>query len=352
MTIKVMVVDDSSVVRQTLTDILNAQDDIEVVATAQDPIIAAQRLRQVVPDVITLDIEMPRMDGLTFLSKLMAQHPLPVLICSTVSPAGSESALKALEMGAVDIICKPELGTKTFLQESSIIICDAVRAAAKVKAKPKKEALTAQPKLDAGAVVPKKKSMALPKTTDSVIVIGASTGGTEALRVVLQDMPITCPGICIVQHMPGNFTKSFAERLDGLCNISVKEATSGQTVLPGQALIAPGNSHMLLKRSGGRYHVELKDGPLVSRHRPAVNVLFRSASIYGGQNVSAAILTGMGDDGADGMKELKDSGATTCAQDEHTSVVFGMPNEAIKRGGVDKVLPLQRIAHFLCKEAI
>lgn len=350
MTINVMVIDDSAVVRQTLVDIIDSADDMKVVSTAQDPIIAAQHLRKVVPDVITLDIEMPRMDGLTFLSKLMEQHPLPVLICSTVSPKGSESAIRALEMGAVDIICKPELGTKTFLEESAVVLCDAIRAAAKVRVRAHSARVESSPKLTADAVLrPGKQSKALPKTTDSVICIGASTGGTEAIRHVLEAMPVDCPGICIVQHMPGNFTASFAKRLNDICDIAVKEAEAGDSVLRGQALIAPGNHHMTLKRSGGRYFVDIVEGPLVSRHRPSVDVLFRSAAMYAGQNVTAAILTGMGDDGARGMKELHEAGASTCAQDEATSVVYGMPNEAVKHGGVDKILPLDQVARFLCK---
>lgn len=342
--IRVLIVDDSALVRQTLSDIVSGDPDLVVMGTAADPFIAADRIKAELPDVITLDVEMPRMDGITFLQKLMSQCPLPVVICSSLAEKGSETALKALEYGAVEIIQKPKLGTKMFLQESSIRICDAIKAAAMAKPRRLSASPKAQPKLSADAVIEKPASRAMIQTTEKVIVIGASTGGTEALRVLLEAMPQDAPGMVIVQHMPEHFTASFAKRLDELCRISVKEAVDGDTVLRGRALIAPGNLHTLLKRSGARYYVEVRPGPLVSRHRPSVDVLFRSAARYAGRNAVGVILTGMGDDGANGMLEMKQAGAYTIAQDEATCVVFGMPQEAIKRGGVHQVLPLEAIA--------
>jgi two-component system chemotaxis response regulator CheB len=342
--IRVLVVDDSAVVRQTLNEILNSDDEIEVIATAGDPFVASDRIAEEVPDVITLDIEMPRMDGLTFLKKIMSQYPIPVVICSSLAGNGTESAFKALEYGAVDIITKPKMGTKQFLEESQIEICDAVKAAARSRPGRPKPSMLVQPKLTADVILSAATTQAMVETTEKVVVIGASTGGTEALKTLLEALPADTPGIVIVQHMPELFTRAFAERLNGLCNITVKEAANNDTVLRGQALIAPGNHHMLLKRSGARYYVEIKDGPLVCRHRPSVDVLFRSAARYAGRNAQGVILTGMGDDGARGMLEMKQAGAKTIAQDEATCVVFGMPKEAIKLGGADKILPLQSIA--------
>jgi two-component system, chemotaxis family, protein-glutamate methylesterase/glutaminase len=342
--VRVLVVDDSAVVRQTLSEILSADPGIEVIGTAGNPFVAADRIAEQVPDVITLDIEMPGMDGLTFLQKIMSQHPIPVIICSSLAEEGAQSTLRALEYGAVDIITKPRLGSKRFLEESSVLLCDAVKAAAGAHPRPYSPARTVQPKLTADAILaPPPASAAMLETTEKVVVIGASTGGTEALRALLEVLPGDAPGIVIVQHMPEAFTRAFANRLDSLCRISVKEAESNDTVLRGRALIAPGNHHTLLKRSGARYFVEIKDGPLVCRHRPSVDVLFRSAARYAGANAVAVILTGMGDDGARGMLEIKQAGASTIAQDEATSVVFGMPKEAIKRGAVDTVLPLGAI---------
>ncbi|MGA2113464.1 MAG: chemotaxis response regulator protein-glutamate methylesterase [Bryobacteraceae bacterium] len=339
--IRVLIVDDSAVVRQALSEVLSGDPGIEVIGTASDPFVAAERMQDQAPDVITLDIEMPRMDGLTFLRKIMSQHPIPVVVCSTLAEEGASTTLKALEYGAVDIIAKPRLGTKKFFAESSVILCQAVRAAAAARLRVPSH--TVEPKLTADAILSRAKGATL-DTTEKVVVVGASTGGTEALRALLEVLPADGPGIAIVQHMPEVFTRAFANRLDGLCQISVKEAQSNDTVLRGRALIAPGNHHLLLKRSGARYYVEIKDGPLVSRHRPSVDVLFRSAARYAGQNAVGVILTGMGDDGASGMLEMKQAGAATIAQDEATSVVFGMPNEAIKRGAVDTVLPLPAIA--------
>ena len=344
--IKVLIVDDSAVVRQTLADILSSDPHIEVMAIAADPYVAADKMRAEIPDVITLDVEMPRMDGLTFLHKIMSQHPIPVVMCSSLAEGGSETVMKALEYGAVDVIQKPRVGTKQFLEDARIRICDTVRAAAlsRVKKISTKMMRTVQPKLTADAVLEKPTSRAMVQTTEKVVVVGASTGGTEALRVFLEALPPDAPGIVIVQHMPEHFTAAFAKRLDSICRVSIKEAAEDDTVIPGRALIAPGNRHLLLKRSGARYFVEVKDGPLVSRHRPSVDVLFRSTARYAGKNAVGVIMTGMGDDGANGMKEMKEGGAITIAQDEASCVVFGMPHEAIKRGAVDKVLPLEEIA--------
>jgi two-component system chemotaxis response regulator CheB len=382
--IRVLVVDDSASVRQALKEILDSDPEIEVIGTAGDPFAAAERMRREVPDVITLDVEMPRMDGISFLDKLMQQHPLPVVVCSSLTGEGSQTAFAALAKGAVEVIEKPRNGTPREWKESQIHICDAVRAASRarlpaarrplngaatVAARPgratgtgaprsasithtpapngtRAERNTHAPKLDASAILPapEPSSRAMLETTDTVVAIGASTGGTEALLAVLRALPPDAPGIVIVQHMPEKFTSQFAARLDGLCAISVKEARTGDTVMRGQALIAPGNHHLLLKRSGARYYVEVTDGPLVNRHRPAVDVLFRSTARYAGGNAIGVILTGMGDDGARGMLEMKQAGAFTVAQDEASCVVFGMPAEAIKRGGVDRVLPLDRIA--------
>ena len=343
--IKVMLVDDSAVVRQTISKVLDSDPDIEVIEACQDPYIAAKKLRTVIPDVMVLDVEMPRMDGITFLQKIMSQNPIPVIICSTLVEQGAETTLKALEYGAVDIIQKPTIGTKKFLEEATVLLTDAVKAAARVNVK-KITTRTRQiaPKLTADAVLSAADGKAMSKTTEKIIVIGASTGGTEAVRSVLEVMPQDAPGIVIVQHMPQGFTASFAKRLNELCKINVKEAKDGDTVLRGHALIAPGNCHTLIKRSGARYFVEVRDGPLVARHRPSVDVLFRSSARYAGSNAVAAILTGMGDDGAAGMKEMHETGAYTIAQDEKTSVVYGMPASAVKQGGVDIILPLNRIA--------
>ncbi len=353
--IKVMIVDDSAVVRETLKTLLQDDPDIEVVATASDPIIAAKKLETLIPDVITLDIEMPRMDGISFLKQLMSQHPIPVVICSSQAGSGSGNALQALEYGAVDIIEKPKMGTKQFLEESKVRIRDVVKAAHLSKVKKINPAAGARmdvsPKLTADAVLPPVRTHAVIETTERVIVVGASTGGTEALREFLEALPVDSPGIVIVQHMPENFTAAFARRLDGLCRITVKEAEDNDTVVRGRALIAPGNRHCLLKRSGARYYAEVRDGPLVSRHRPSVDVLFRSAARYAGKNAVGIIMTGMGDDGARGMLEMKEAGAYNIAQDEQSCVVYGMPNEAVKRNAVDKILPLSGIAGHMLRVA-
>lgn len=347
--VRVLIVDDSAVVRNTLAAVLNSDPEIEVMATASDPFVAAERIRQEVPDVIFLDVEMPRMDGITFLKKLMAQRPVPVVICSSLSREGSETALKALACGAVDVIAKPQVGTRQFLEESQQLLCDAAKAAAIAKVRPPAPVLEATPSLAADVVVKKPTGQAMIETTEKVILIGASTGGTEALATILTALPSTAPAIAIVQHMPEMFTRGFAVRLNSISAMTVKEAENGDTMLRGRALIAPGNHHLLLKRSGARYYVEVRDGPLVCRHRPSVDVLFRTGARYAGRNAVGVILTGMGKDGAQGLSEMRAAGASTIAQDEKTSVVFGMPQEAIKCGAAEQVLPLNTIATALAQ---
>lgn len=347
--IRVMLVDDSAVVRQTLKEVLESDPDIEVTAVAPDPLFAIQKIAANRPDVIVSDVEMPRMDGLTFLKSIMSGNdPIPVVICSSKTEDGSDNALKALEYGAVDIIQKPKLGTKQFLEESKVYICDVVKAARLSRVRklpPLIQNREVAPKLTADVILPKAGDRGhIIETTERVVVVGASTGGTEALREYLEALPLDAPGMVIVQHMPEHFTAAFAKRLDGLCKVNVKEAEDNDTVIRGRVLIAPGNRHTLLKRAGARYYVEVKDGPLVCRHRPSVDVLFRSAARYAAKNAIGVIMTGMGDDGSRGMKEMHDVGSYTIAQDEASCVVFGMPNEAIKAGGVDTVLPLDAIA--------
>jgi two-component system chemotaxis response regulator CheB len=347
--IRVLIVDDSAVVRSTLSEVLSSDPEIEIMATAADPFAAAERIREELPDVIFLDVEMPKMDGLTFLRKIMAQHPMPVVICSSLSREGSETAMRALEYGAVDVIAKPRVGTRQFLEESKQLLCDAAHAAAMARPGRRAMPLKVAPKLTADAVVAAAAPHAMIETTEKVILIGASTGGTEALSTVLGALAADTPGVLIVQHMPEKFTTAFAGRLNGLSAMEVKEAESGDTVLRGRALLAPGNRHMLLKRSGARYYVEVKDGPLVCRHRPSVDVLFRTGARYAGRNAVGVIMTGMGDDGAQGLLEMRQTGAATIAQDEKSCVVFGMPQEAIKRGAAERVMALQSIAGALGK---
>ncbi len=350
---RVLIVDDSAVVRQTLTSIFQSDKEIEVMGTASDPYVAAHKIQEEIPDVITLDIEMPRMDGLTFLRKIMTQHPIPVVIISSLTDKGSQTAIRALEYGAISIITKPKLDTKKFIEESKILLCDTVKAAAMSRVERKKISVTpleVTPKLSADVILQKSHQSSMLKTTELVVAVGASTGGTEALREFLVALPHDAPGIIIVQHMPELFTRSFANRLNELCKITVKEAANNDSVIRGRALIAPGNYHMLLKRSGARYFVEIKSGPLVNRHRPSVDVLFRSTARYAGANALGIIMTGMGDDGAKGMLEMKEAGAYTIAQDEKSCVVFGMPKEAIKLGGVDKILPLEQMANYIIKK--
>jgi two-component system chemotaxis response regulator CheB len=351
--IRVLIIDDSASVRQTMTKILNSDPEIEVISAVSDPFAAARRMQEEVPDVITLDVEMPRMDGITFLRKLMAQHPLPVVMCSSLTEEGSATLMQALEAGAVDVILKPRTDVPQFLEEARIRICDSVKAAARARLRPspgkrsddRPRSNVPEQKLTADVIMPAPVAgLAMVRTTETIICIGASTGGTESLRVVLDALPADCPGIAIVQHMPEKFTEAFARRLDSLCAMEVKEAADGDTMLRGRVLIAPGNRHMLLQRSGARYYVTIKDGQLVSRHRPSVDVLFRSAARFAGANALGIIMTGMGDDGARGLAEMKGAGSVTIAQDEATSVVFGMPKEAIARGAVDKIMPLDQLA--------
>ncbi len=350
--VRALIVDNSASVRRTLSDILNADPDIRVIGAACDPYAAAKKIAQEVPDVITLDVEMPRMDGITFLKKLMAQRPVPVVMCSSLTAENSATLMEALEAGAVDVIPKPRVDTRQFLLESSVRICDAVKAAARAKlgrvpaSQARERPATPHSAADAPAPAPApapRLGGALRKA-ETVVCIGASTGGTESLRVVLEALPEDCPGIVIVQHMPEKFTAAFAKRLDGLCAIEVKEAEDGDAVLRGRALIAPGNRHTTLKRRGGQFYVSVEDGPLVSRHRPSVDMLFRSAARQAGSNAAGILMTGMGDDGADGLLEMRKAGAATVAQDEATSVVFGMPKEAIERGAACKIAPLGAIA--------
>lgn len=341
--IKVMLVDDSAVVRQVLMSILQGVADIEVIGVASDPIFAMEKLNREWPDVIVLDVEMPRMDGITFLKKIMAERPTPVVICSTLTEKGAETTLQALSLGAVDIITKPRMGLRGFLEESAENFIMAIRAAAHARvgrARLNPNPAPLKPPAAAAAVIP---AGAMAQTTEKIVAIGTSTGGTQALEAVLVALPRVCPGIVIVQHMPEKFTASFAERLDKLAQIQVREARHNDRVIPGLALIAPGGKHMQLKRNGAYYHVEVLDGPLVNRHRPSVDVLFRSVARFAGKNATGIIMTGMGDDGARGLLEMRNAGARTIAQDEATSVVFGMPKEAINRGAAQEILPLGKI---------
>jgi len=353
--IRVLIVDDSASVRQSLADILSSDPDIEVIGTASDPFAAARRMQDEIPDVITLDVEMPRMDGIAFLRRIMAQRPIPVVMCSSLTEEGSDTLMQALEAGAVDVIQKPRVDVAQFLHESKVRICDTVKAAARARirrgpGRPADRPRGPEKKLTADVILPAATAgQAMARTTETVVCIGASTGGTESLRVVLEALPANSPGIVIVQHMPEKFTAAFARRLDGLCDVEVKEAEDGDTVLRGRVLIAPGDKHMLLQRSGARYHVAVKDGPLVSRHRPSVDVLFRSAARFAGANAVGIIMTGMGDDGAKGLSEMKQAGAFTIAQDEATSIVFGMPKEAIALGAAATVLPLEALSREIVR---
>lgn len=347
--IKVLIVDDSAVVRQVLTGLLDGVSGIKVIGAAPDPIFALKRMETEWPDVIVLDIEMPRMDGVTFLKKLMSERPIPVVICSTLTEKGAEVTMQAMSAGAVDIITKPKVNLRNFLQESKSTIIDVIKAAAGSRPRmikspavaPHHTATGTSSTFNAGALKP------MVQTTDRVIVIGTSTGGTQALEYLFTQLPRTAPAIVVVQHMPEHFTAAFAKRLDGICQVTVKEAAQNDRALPGLVLIAPGGKHMLLHRSGAQYQVDVKDGPLVSRHRPSVDVLFRSSAQSAGANAVGIILTGMGDDGAHGMKEMHDAGALTIAQDEASCVVYGMPKEAVKLGAVDGILPLSAIPQLI-----
>lgn len=347
--IKVLLVDDSAVVRQVVQDILSKQRDIEL-RVAQDPIFAKEKMKNDWPDVLILDMEMPRMDGLTFLKQIMNHKPTPVIVCSSLTEQGAEITLQALSAGAFSIMTKPALGVKDFFNSSSVSLVNLIRSASLVRTEKlrRKESSVASEspvskKLTADAILSAPNSSAMVKTTEHIIAIGTSTGGTLALEYILPKLPRTCPGIAIVQHMPEQYTKAFASRLNSISQIEVREACNGDVLHPGLALIAPGGKHMLIKRSGAKYHAEIIDGPLVSRHRPSVDVLFRSVATYAGSNAVGVIMTGMGDDGARGLKELFDAGAKTIAQDEDTCVVFGMPKEAIKLGGAREIASLDEI---------
>ena len=336
---RVLIIDDSALVRSLLADIINRQPDLQVVGAAPDPLIAREMIRALDPDVLTLDIEMPKMDGLDFLERLMRLRPTPVVMVSTLTERGAQTTLRALELGAVDFVAKPRLGVAAGIEARASEICDKIRVAARARmfrhtgarpavAAPRKQTPTQFSRL----------------STEKVIAIGASTGGTEAIRVVLEQLPADAPAVVITQHMPPGFTRSFAARLDGLCRLTVTEAVDGERALPGHAYIAPGDRHLKLTRSGANYQLALDDGPPVNRHRPSVEVLFRSVAAHAGPNAIGIMLTGMGKDGAAAMREMKDAGSYNIAQDEATCVVFGMPKEAIAAGAVDEVLPVQRIA--------
>lgn len=348
--IRVLIVDDSAVVRQTMTEIIEADPELEVMDTASDPFVAAARIGKERPDVITLDVEMPRMDGVTFLRKLMAQHPIPVVMCSSLVEENSETLTQALAAGAFDVIRKPQMGVKGFLESSRTTLCETLKSAARSKPSRRRQD-SIQEKQSADVMLSAPPGRAMSKTTETIIAIGVSTGGTEALRKVLEAMPADCPPIVAVQHMPEHFTAAFARRLNDCCEITVQEAKDGDRMLRGHAMIAPGNRHTLLARSGAIYCLQVRDGPLVSRHRPSVDVLFRSVACAAGRNAVGLIMTGMGDDGARGLLEMRQAGARTLGQDQASCVVYGMPNEARKLGAVEEEQPLSRLASALMRLA-
>ncbi|HJU71948.1 MAG TPA: chemotaxis response regulator protein-glutamate methylesterase [Paucimonas sp.] len=351
--IRVMVVDDSAVVRQVVAGLLESEPDIAVIGAAADPLLAMTRMKAEWPDVIVLDIEMPRMDGLTFLRKIMGERPTPVVICSTLTEKGARTTIEAMAAGAVAVITKPKLGLKQYLKDTSDDLVNAVRAAARANVRriaPGHAPPAVVEKHSASVILPPAGGEAMIRTTERVVAIGTSTGGTQALEAVLAGLPRVSPGIVIVQHMPEKFTAAFAARLDSICQLEVREACNNDRILPGRALIAPGGRHMLLRRHGAQYFVEVIDGPLVNRHRPSVDVLFRSVAKCAGANALGVIMTGMGDDGAAGLLEMRHAGARTVAQDEASCVVFGMPKEAIKRGAVAKTVPLDGIGREIMQE--
>ena len=367
--IRVMVVDDSAVARQVIGDIINKAPGFTLLATAPDPIYALEKMQREWPDVLVLDVEMPRMDGITFLRKIMNERPTPVVICSTLTEKGAETTMQAMAAGAVEIIVKPKAALKQFLEESAQALLQAVRAASQARVSKIKHVSDLQPTPPAApraapvaetaarthapvsaVVSATAPQAAMAQTTERVVAIGTSTGGTQALETVLTALPRVCPGIVVVQHMPEKFTASFAQRLNQICAMEVREAQHNDRVLPGLVLIAPGGRHMMMKRSGAYYHVDVVDGPLVSRHKPSVDVLFRSVAKAAGRNALGVIMTGMGDDGASGLREMLDAGARTVAQDEATCVVYGMPKEAVKRGAVEKTVPLTAIAAEILRE--
>lgn len=339
MSVRVLVVDDSAVVRQVLSRELARDPEIEVVGTATDPYAARDKIVSQAPDVLTLDVEMPRMDGITFLRKLMHHYPLPVIVVSSLTPRGGELALQAIEAGAVDVISKP--GAAYTVGDLGVELAEKVKAAARARMARVRQPAAPEPATP----------LPLARTTDRIVVMGASTGGTQALQSVLRLMPANAPGILIAQHMPEHFTAAFARRLDSLCAITVKEAEDGEPITVGKALIAPGNTHLLVARSGAKYTARVKDGPLVSRHRPSVDVLFKSAAAHAGRNAVGVIMTGMGDDGAAGLRDMRDAGAATLAQDEASCVVYGMPREAVEIGAVWRVVPLDAMARTILESA-
>jgi len=342
--IHVLVVDDSALVRQAFSMLLSKNFSVD---TAADPIIAERKMLKQRPSVIILDLQMPRVDGMTFLRQIMRRDPIPVVICSTAAARGSEIAMRALEEGAVDVMLKPSIGVRDFIAESAVLLTDTIEAAAQARVG-KKAAMPVTERFSADVVLAATNRPVIGEGP-RVVAVGASTGGTEALRAMIESLPRDAPGMVVVQHMPEGFTAAFAKRLNETANVEVKEAVYGDAVLPGRVLIAPGNHHMLLRRSGNRYYVQVTGGPLVSRHRPSVDVLFRSVAQAAGPNAVGVILTGMGDDGAEGLLEMREAGAQTIAQDEATSVIFGMPKEAIARGAAMHVLPLQEIAPMVLR---
>lgn len=342
--IKVLIIDDSALIRKLLSEIIDSQSDMEAVGAASDPLVAREMIREMNPDVVTLDVEMPKMDGLDFLERLMRLRPMPVVMVSTLTEKGSDITFRALELGAVDFIAKPKIDIASGLKQYGDEIAHKIRIAKSARLKKHVPTITAGADKSASADVVLASVSNRIASTEKLIIVGASTGGTEAIKDFLVQLPPDCPGILITQHMPEAFTKSFAKRLDGVCRISVYEAQGGERVLPGHAFVAPGHSHLLLKRSGANYMTELNQGELVSRHRPSVDVLFRSAANYAGKNAIGVILTGMGKDGAEGMREMHNAGAYNLAQDEASCVVFGMPKEAIAAGAVDEVVPLKDMA--------
>jgi len=350
--INVLIVDDSAVIRQVVAGVLAKDRGLNVLAAVADPLFAMQRMRVHWPDVIVLDIEMPRMDGITFLRKIMVERPTPVVVCSTLTGRGAATTMQALAAGAVSVVAKPKVGARAWLLDSSADLIQAVKAAARANMRnvPAPAPPPALPGSPAADPLPEQ-LQAMQETSETVVAIGTSTGGTQALEAVLRALPRVTPGMVIVQHMPEKFTAAFAQRLDALCRVEVKEAQDQDRVLPGRALIAPGGRHMTLQRSGAQYHVAVRDGPLVHHHRPSVDVLFRSVAKAAGSNALGIIMTGMGSDGALGLKAMHEAGAQTLAQDEASCVVFGMPREAIKLGSVDRVLPLHDFAREIMRLA-
>ncbi len=346
--IKVLIVDDSALIRSVLREIISDQPDMEVVGVAPDPLVAREMIRQTNPDVLTLDVEMPKMDGLDFLERLMRLRPMPVVMVSSLTERGSETTLRALELGAVDFVAKPKISIQSGMRDYADLIADKLRTASRARVRVR------QRQTEVGDDSNPARTMPVLRTpfgsSEKLIIIGASTGGTEAIREFLQQMPSDCPGILIVQHMPEGFTRSFAQRLDSLCRISVREAEHGERVLPGHAYLAPGHSHLLLARSGANYVTALDQGPPVNRHRPSVDVLFESAAANAGRNAVGVILTGMGKDGAAGMLRMREAGAFNVAQDEASCVVYGMPREAVAVGAVHEVAPLQQLPGLVMEQ--